>query len=74
MPIKPIFRAEFEGDTFEVIEVAGRYHYRQKTGDETILEGESLMASEAIETLMRQITSWALDVDTGETEFGGLDL
>lgn len=72
MPIKPVFKAEFESDTFEIIEVAGVYHYRQTSGEEVIIEGQTPKLSGAMQALMVQMTSWAVDIDAGYTECGGI--
>ena len=72
MPMKPVFSASFEGDTFEIVEVAGLYHYRQQSGDETIINGQTPSLSAAMQVLMSQIASWAVDIDNGVTECGGI--
>lgn len=71
--MKTVFKAEFEGDLFEVLMQTGDlYHWRQKSGDETVVHGSEKMLSLAIEAIFKRVNSWAIDIDTGSTEAGGI--
>lgn len=71
--MKLVLKVQFEGDVFEVHQHAtDRYQWFQKSGDELVASGETLMLSKATEAVFDQINSWALDIDTGDTEAGGI--
>jgi len=72
MPIKNVFKAEFEGDVFEIVEVAGIYHYRQVCGNDTILEGQTPQLTGAMQALFVNLSSWANDIDNGVCICGGI--
>ena len=73
MSIKPVFKAEFEGDVFEIVAVNDNYHYRQMCGNDTIIEGMTPFLALAMQALFTNLKSWADDIDEGKTVCAGLE-
>lgn len=71
--LSKVFEAKFEGDVFEIVmQTSTKYHWRQTSGEETVAKGETVMLSEAIDAVFKQISSWSLDIDTGSVKAGGI--